>query len=319
MSGKRLFYVDSAVARLFFAQSDMINFQNVSKNFDGLNVVKGINFEISEGQVVGLLGPNGAGKTTTLRMMTGVLPASKGTVSVDGLNPIESIEIKKSIGYLPENNPIYDDMTVEEWLKYWNKIKQSESEVQISTLVAKTGLQSVYYRPISELSKGYKQRVGLAQAMLGDPRVLVLDEPTEGLDPNQRSEIHGLIKDLGKKRTVVISSHILGEITKMCNRVMIMNQGQIAADGSPDQLISSAGGQQTVEVELKGTGIVTVLKAIKGVTEVSKDENKYVLTVAGKKDIRLEVFEMAKAKKWELYELTRRQADLEEVFKQLTK
>ncbi len=299
----------------------MIELSQVSKRFGSQRVINNISFKINEGEIVGLLGPNGAGKTTTLRMITGVLPASSGRVMVEDENPLDNVEVRKKLGYLPEDNPLYRDMTVEEWLKYWVKIKQlPNSEDQIRTVVKKTGLESVYYRLIGELSKGFRQRTGLAQAMLGNPKVLVLDEPSEGLDPNQRQEIQKLVKELGQKRTVIVSSHVLGEVAKMCNRLMILHQGQIVADGTADELTMTKGGKQIIEVEVKGKGVKTGLKELKGVVAVTDEENsRYRLTVKGSEDMRLAVFQLAKKQNWDLYELTRKKVELAEVFSELTR
>jgi len=302
----------------------MISLQSVSKHFDHLQVIKNISFQISEGEIVGLLGPNGAGKTTTLRMITGVLPPSSGNITINKSDPIADHTIRQSIGYLPENNPLYDEMTVQEWLKFWWQIRNPNSkdtmDDSIREIVKKTGLEQVFYRLISELSKGYRQRTGLAQAMLGNPKIMILDEPSEGLDPNQRKEIQKLVKELGSQRTVIISSHVLGEISKMCNRLMIMHQGKIVADGSPEELTTSAGSQQIINIEVKGTGIATQLKKIKGVSDINKLENNhYQIAVDSSQDLRLQIYQTAVKNKWELYELTRKQVELEDVFSKLTR
>lgn len=298
----------------------MITLNQVSKKFGNLKVIKNLNLKIKEGEIVGLIGPNGAGKTTTLKMISGVLPPSTGQILINNQNPIENIAIRKNIGYLPENNPLYDEMTVEEWLKYWSKIRHlSDPDIEIKQVVKKTGLQSVYYRLISELSKGYRQRVGVAQAMLGNPNILILDEPSEGLDPNQRKEIQNLVHELGKKRTVIISSHVLGEISKMCTRLIVLHQGKIVADGTNETLTSNVNKNQIIETEIKGKAVISGLKTISHVTNVNKtDTNRYLITVNTSKDIRLQIFKLAVKKNWELYELTRKQVELEDVFSQLT-
>ncbi len=302
----------------------MIEFNQVSKKFGSLQVLNNLNFKIGTGEVVGLLGPNGAGKTTTLRTMSGLLPASSGSVKIEGVDPVENDGIKHDLGFLPENNPLYEEMTVEEWLSFWSQIKyQTLRKDEIKDAVRKSGLADVYYRPIMELSKGYRQRVGLAQAILGQPKILILDEPTEGLDPNQRHDIHNLIKDLGKKRTVIISSHVLSEISKMCSRVMIMHQGTIVADGTPESLGKAAGGGQVIEVVIEGARVLGGLKKISGVKEVSEIEedgpgSRYIITSNPDMDLRVDVFRTAAEKKWKLYELVRKQVALEDVFTQLT-
>lgn len=305
----------------------MISFSNVSKRYGQLTVLRQLNFSIESGEIVGLLGPNGAGKTTTLKALTGVLPPSQGVVTVDGSDPLFSSETKRLIGFLPESNPLYDDMTVEEWLRFWSKIKHDGqvSDEQILKSVERAGLSDVYYRFIGQLSKGYRQRVGLAQAILSEPKILVLDEPTEGLDPNQRKDIHTLIRELGKDRTVIISSHVLSEITHMCNRVMILHQGKIVGDGTPDDLAEQMSGKQLVTVIASGRGILGQLKKLTGVSEVSEIKGStgkpstFKVSAEPSAEVRLPIFKLAATKKWQLYELHRQQVGLEEIFSELTK
>ena len=304
----------------------MIELKQIAKQFNQRQVINNLNLTIKEGEIVGLLGPNGAGKTTTVRMIAGVLPPSKGQVSINDIDLFdEEKKSKAKIGYLPENNPVYDDMTVEEFLIFWANIKamdKSSQSQRIKEVVKKTGLTDVYYRPISELSKGYRQRVGLAQAILDKPDILLLDEPTEGLDPNQRREIHDLITSLGKKRTVIICSHVLSEITRMCNRIIIINHGAIVAD-SPVADLGNLGSGNCYEVMLKGKNIEKALTNLKGVNKIETIENKpasiYRVFTKSANDLRLPIFNLAKEKNWELYELTRKQQDLEALFAQVTK
>jgi len=304
----------------------MIELKQIAKQFNQRQVINNLNLTIKEGEIVGLLGPNGAGKTTTVRMIAGVLPPSKGQVSINGIDLFdEEKKSKTRIGYLPENNPVYDDMTVEELLIFWANIKamdKSSQSQRIKEVIKKTGLADVYYRPISELSKGYRQRVGLAQAILDKPDILLLDEPTEGLDPNQRREIHDLITSLGKKRTVIICSHVLSEITRMCNRIIIINHGIIVTD-SPVADLGSLSSGNCYEAMLKGKGIEKALTSLKEVNKVETIENKpasiYRVFTNSANDLRLPIFNLAKEKDWELYELTRKQQDLEELFTQVTK
>ncbi len=304
----------------------MIELKQIAKQFNQRQVINNLNLTIKEGEIVGLLGPNGAGKTTTVRMIAGVLPPSKGQVSINDIDLFdEEKKSKAKIGYLPENNPVYDDMTVEEFLIFWANIKtmdKSSQSQRIKEVVKKTGLTDVYYRPISELSKGYRQRVGLAQAILDKPDILLLDEPTEGLDPNQRREIHDLITSLGKKRTVIICSHVLSEITRMCNRIIIINHGAIVAD-SPVADLGNLNSGNCYEVMLKGKNIEKALTNLKGVNKIETIENKpasiYRVFTKSANDLRLPIFNLAKEKNWELYELTRKQQDLEALFAQVTK
>ncbi len=305
----------------------MIELKNVSKRFDTQVAVKDVTFTIATGEVVGFLGPNGAGKTTTVRMIAGVLPPSRGKVLVNGRDLFaDEVTHRPHIGYLPENNPIYDDMTVEEFLQMWatlKQIKKVEQKKAIEEAVVSSGLNDVYYRPINELSKGYRQRTGLAQAILSKPDILLLDEPTEGLDPNQRRDIHTLIKGIGKQRTVIICSHVLPEVTKMCSRVMIINHGEIAADSPTEKLDTLAGGKHTYEVVATGKTIEKDLASMPEVSAVEKNGNdkevRWIVSSTSKKDLRLPIFELAKKKDWKLYELVRKQQDLEDIFAMLTK
>lgn len=305
----------------------MISLTSVSKNFDTVKVIKDISLTIKEGEIIGLLGPNGAGKTTTVRMIAGVLPPSSGTVTINDQDLFDpELSSRPHIGYLPENNPLFDDMTVEEFLRYWAELKHIAKENQsaeIRKTVKSTGLEAVYYRPITELSKGYRQRLGLAQAILSNPDILILDEPTEGLDPNQRNDIHKLLTDLGKKRTVIICSHVLSEITKICNRIIIINQGQIVADSPTSQLSSLASKAQIYELLAKGKSIKVELQKLDKVSKVEEQKDsmavRYLVHSDSKKDLRLDIFKLAVKNKWNLYELVLRKTDLEDIFSQLTK
>lgn len=301
----------------------MITLLSISKQFNNNTVVKNINLKISPGEIIGLLGPNGAGKTTTLRMIAGVLPQSEGTIEINGKDIREFAgSIKKKIGFLPENNPLYDEMTVEEYLNFWAGIKGiDEDEIQKAKdfVVEACGITDVYYRPIGELSKGYRQRVGLAQAILTKPDILILDEPTEGLDPNQRHDIAQLIKNLGKKRTVIISSHVLSEIEKIANRMIIIHKGIIVADETPDNMRKIGTHGNFIEIEIKGKNVASALSDIEGVKNVKAEKNNYYLVeVEGKKDIREIIFKTAVSKKWILLTLVQKQQQLEDVFSQLT-
>ena len=301
----------------------MIVLKKVEKNFGENKAVDGISLTIKPGEIVGLLGPNGAGKTTTLRMLAGVLPPTKGTITIDGKGFDETEQtLKGRIGYLPEENPLYDDLTVEEHLKFWASMKHlgvEETAEAIEFAIEKTGIREVYYRLIGELSKGYRQRVGLAQAILARPDILLLDEPTEGLDPNQRRDIQTLLSDLKVSRTVIVSSHVLSEITKIASRIIIISQGQVVGDDSPDNLVKEEGGKQTVEVEIEGTGVVSGIKSLKNIEEVVKEKtNYYQVTSDSKKDIRPEIFNLAVKKKWVILTMKLVERKLEDVFSELT-
>ena len=305
----------------------MIQLEKVTKKFGPTVAVDEISLSIKEGEIVGLLGPNGAGKTTTVRMIAGVLPTTSGKILIDGKDlEGNDREIKKKIGYLPEDNPLYDELTVEEYLKLWADLKGVEAKKDtLRFVIEKANLASVYYRPIAQLSKGFRQRVGLAQAILAQPEILLLDEPTEGLDPNQRREIHSLVKFLGKERTVIICSHVLPEVARMCNRVIIIHQGKVVADGKPHQLSRLSGNEQIVEVEIAGAGVLADLKKLAGITQVSEEKGKatkgkyFVLKSNLKEDLRPAILELVKKKHWQLWTILRKEAELEEIFAQLTK
>ncbi|EKD62685.1 MAG: ABC transporter [uncultured bacterium] len=300
----------------------MITLSKLSKRFDRQLVVNDVNIKINEGEIVGLLGPNGAGKTTTLRMIAGVLPPSKGKVEIDGTDITLDGSIKKRIGFLPENNPLYDEMTVEEYLAFWADMKgiaKSDQQDAIDFVVDRCGISEVYYRPISELSKGYRQRVGFSQAILTKPDILIFDEPTEGLDPNQRQDIANLIRDLGKKRTVIISSHVLAELAKIASRMIIIHKGAVVADETPENLRKLGSSSQIVELEVKGTGVLSTLKKIDGVVDVSETrKNYFVVEVNKKQDIREDLYDLSVKNKWKLLTLVARERAIEDVFGQLT-
>ena len=304
----------------------MIELINLTKKYAGKKVVDTINLKISQGEVVGLLGPNGAGKTTTIRMTAGTLPMSSGEVLVENQNILEHEEVKKLIGYLPENNPLYENLTVEEFLNFWFNLKslnlKNRSEV-ISRVIKALDLKEVYYRPITELSKGFKQRTGLAQALLADPKILLLDEPTEGLDPNQRREVSQLILGLGKERTVVICSHVLSEITRMCSRVVIINKGKVVADNTVENLTKLSSDRQVLNLIVSGSGFREELSKLPDIVEVeiiseSMGKTKITIEVGGGRDMRSSIFKLAEEKNWELFELSSGKHSLEDVFTQLT-
>lgn len=304
----------------------LLQLQDVAKRFDGITAVDRVSFTVDRGQVVGFLGPNGAGKSTTMRMITQFLDPDAGAIRFDGV-PIENDPrgVKRRIGYLPENNPLYGDMLVSDYLDFIADLRQldgGEKARAIDEAVQATGLASVFYRPIGDLSKGFRQRTGLAQAILHRPELLVLDEPTEGLDPNQRLEIRRLIGDLGRERTVLLSTHVLSEVRQSCSRLLIINKGRIVADGAVDALVQRAEGGRQVRVEAKGDRVIEKLGAVPGVARVQPDVGttgvRAVLTVAGDTDVRPAIFELAKAEGWTLYELYQEQGNLEDLFRQLT-
>jgi ABC-2 type transport system ATP-binding protein len=304
----------------------LLQLQNIAKRFDGITAVDQVSFTIDRGQVVGFLGPNGAGKSTTMRMITQFLDPDAGTIHFDGVPVADDPRaVKRRIGYLPENNPLYGDMLVCDYLDFIAELRRlagSEKARAIDEAVQATGLDTVYYRPIGDLSKGYRQRTGLAQAILHRPELLVLDEPTEGLDPNQRLEIRRLIGDLGKERTVLLSTHVLSEVRQSCSRLLIINKGKLVADGAVDALVERAEGGRQVRVEATGDRVLEQLGAVPGVARVEPEAGaagvRAVLTVSGDADVRPAIFELAKREGWTLYELYQEPGNLEDLFRQLT-
>lgn len=268
----------------------MIQVENVSKRYGHSIALDNVSFTINEGEILGFLGPNGAGKSTTMNIITGYTSATDGTVKVDGVDILENPnEVKKKIGYLPELPPLYQDMTVEEYLTFVSRIKKVEranQEKRIKEIMGIVKIADVKNRLIKNLSKGYRQRVGLAQAIIGDPEVLVLDEPTVGLDPKQIIEIRNLIKELGKKHTIILSSHILSEVSAVCDRVIIINKGQIVASGTPDELSSKLSYSNKLSLRVKGNEN-SILKTVKKCDGIKTIESKGSLE-AGTVDILVE-------------------------------
>src|SRR3989344_6346616 len=268
----------------------MITVSNISKSFGETKAVADLSFSIGKGEIVGLLGPNGAGKTTTMRMLTGFLSADSGLIKIGDfdilLNPLEA---QKIIGYMPENNPIYKDMLVSELFDFIANIrdlKGSRRKEGIEFAVNSTGINEVYYYPIQELSKGFRQRVGMAMALLHRPAVLIMDEPTEGLDPNQRTEVRNLIRKLAKGHTVLLSTHVMQEVEAVCSRLIIINNGRLVADGSPDKLIRQSGIKNSFTVILEGKNVLAILKTIKEITDMKvtkKQADKINLRLQGRK------------------------------------
>ncbi|WP_370087673.1 ATP-binding cassette domain-containing protein [Ekhidna sp.] len=301
--------------------------ENLTKKYGVQKAVNDISFEINTGEVVGFLGPNGAGKSTTMKMITCFMAPTAGDVTVEGASILSDPEsVKRKIGYLPENNPLYLDMPIVDYLRFSAEIQgvhKSDIPTRIGEMIEKCGLDAEKHKNIQELSKGYRQRVGLAQAMIHDPEVLILDEPTTGLDPNQIVEIRKLIKELGKEKTVILSSHILSEVEATCDRILIINKGRIVADGTADTLRQQAQGQEllTVHIEASKGDIQKELLGLKTVETVSAIEGKeHWFTVQSKPDAssRKEVFDLCVSKKWYLLEMTGMETRLEDVFRNLT-
>jgi len=305
----------------------LLSLDRVSKHFNGVPAVDDVTFTVDCGQVVGFLGPNGAGKSTTMRMITQFFEPDAGAIRLDGVPLGEaSREAKQRIGYLAENNPLYGEMLVSEYLEFVARLRALNGAARRSGLdeaIAATSIEEVFHRPIGELSKGFRQRVGLAAAILHRPDLLVLDEPTEGLDPNQRVEIRRLIAALGRERTVILSTHILPEVQFTCSRLLIINRGRIVADGPVDDLISRAKDGARIAVEAAGPGVSDRLAELPGVTRVERheadgDRVRVTVSTGAAEDLRPRIFELAKTAGWTLYELHQEAGSLEDLFRQLT-
>lgn len=309
-----------------------IKVENLTKYYGQQAAVKDVSFEINTGEIVGFLGPNGAGKSTTMKMITTYLTPNSGKIYVNELDTEEqSLEVRRKIGYLPEQNPLYLDMNVLDYIEYaamLESVPKSEIPKSIKRVVDICGLGDVQHKDIGELSKGYKQRVGLAQAMVHNPEVLILDEPTSGLDPNQIIEIRNLIKKLGKEKTLVLSTHILQEVEATCDRVLIINKGEIVADGSPDSLQDKFKGQVVVNLILKKESLdkELVLRAISSIrnidkAKISKEDDKVIeLIVSGTKgsDVREDIFRKIVSMNMVILGLHQEETSLEDIFRQLT-
>jgi ABC-2 type transport system ATP-binding protein len=310
-----------------------IKVENLSKFYGSQQAVKNISFEIKTGEIVGFLGPNGAGKSTTMKMITTYLTPNDGMISVNNTDTQENpVEVRKKIGYLPEQNPLYSDMNVLDYLVYAAEL-QSVPKEQINDSVKKMvkvcGLEDVKHKDIGELSKGYKQRVGLAQAMIHNPDVLLLDEPTSGLDPNQIIEIRKLIKDLGKQKTLMLSTHILQEVQATCDRVIIINNGEIVADGTTDSLQRSFQGQVSIKLSVKKDprfGKEKVISLFEGINNIDKvkfvsdNDKSWALELLASKgnDVREDVFRKIVSNDLVLLELHQEETSLEDIFRKLT-
>ncbi len=308
----------------------MILLDNVTKYYGSFLAVDHLTTTINKGEVLGLLGPNGAGKTTTMRMLTGFLQPSDGHISVKdidvGIEPQKALQI---MGYLPESAPLYHDMLVFDYLEYVAAIrsmKGSQASDRIKTLSELCGIETVMHKPIAVLSKGYKQRVGLAHAMMGDPEILVLDEPTSGLDPNQIVEIREIIRQIGKEKTVVLSTHILSEAEATCDRIVILHQGKVAADGTPAELKNRTRNSRRIYVGLQNadfTAAATQLAELPGIEAISQDEQadgsvRFALTTNRNADLMGPLYQQIKATDWMLTEFHQENESLESIFRDLT-
>lgn len=304
----------------------MISVDGLSKSYGDFKAVDDISFKIKGGEITGLLGPNGAGKTTTLRMLSCYLAPDSGSITVDDKKSLEnSLEIKRKIGYLPESAPLYGDMMVYDYLKYVAEIRGISDEKRITEVAGICRISDVMHKNINELSKGYKQRVGLAHAMIHDPEILILDEPTSGLDPIEIVEIRNLIKELGKSKTVILSTHILSEVEATCDRVIIINRGRIVADDSTENLQSAVKGDKDIVLRVSGTDFIGLKSSVSGISGVknvaSIDGDEFtsaVLTVDHQAEVRPELFRIAVQNNWIIYEMKQEHLSLENVFRELT-
>ncbi|MCL4142065.1 UNVERIFIED_CONTAM: hypothetical protein GTU68_047918 [Idotea baltica] len=290
--------------------------ENLTKIYGDQKAVNDISFEIKTGEVVGFLGPNGAGKSTTMKMITCYMAPTAGKIFLEG-----------KIGYLPENNPLYTDMAIIDYLKFCAEIQGVEKSIindRIHKMVDMCGLNLERHKRISELSKGYRQRVGLAQAMIHDPEVLVLDEPTTGLDPNQIIEIRKLIKELGKEKTVILSSHILSEVEATCDRILIINRGKIVADGTSETLRGQAQGKEMVKVQIEASNGAEIeksliaLASVESVKELEEKKNFFLVQSKPEMSSKKELFDICVKNNWYLTELTGIETKLEDVFREVT-
>jgi ABC-2 type transport system ATP-binding protein len=294
--------------------------EQLTKIYGEQRALDGISFEVKPGDILGFLGPNGAGKSTTMKILTGYIPQTEGRASVCGFDVQEqSIEVRKNIGYLPELNPLYTDMFVKEYLLFIADLQQlgKQSNKVVEIMIERTGLTLERKKKIGQLSKGYKQRVGLAQAMLHNPKVLILDEPTSGLDPNQVGEMRDLIREIGRDKTVILSTHIMQEVEAMCNRVVIINKGKIVADDKIEKLQQKLTGEVNITVEFKNEVKESILKEISGVMSVKQKGKKYQLRCST--DIREELSMMVSQQNWILLSMNLEEDSLEDVFQKLTK
>ena len=300
-----------------------VSVQALTKIYGKQKAVDNVSFEVKKGEIIGFLGPNGAGKSTTMKIATCYLPPTSGSVQVCEFDVATNPnEVRKKIGYLPENNPLYLDMYVQEYLQFTGSIygltgkKLSE---RVAEMIELTGLQREQHKKIGMLSKGYRQRVGLANALIHDPEVLILDEPTTGLDPNQIIEIRNLIKKVGEQKTVIFSTHVLQEVQAICDRVIIINLGKIVADDSTQQLLKKANAQKTITVQLAQSIEATEWQKIEGVAQAQRiGENLYELAIAIEKDVRADIFSYAAQQGWTLLELKQNENSLEKIFHSLT-
>ena len=310
----------------------MIHVENLTKYYKDFCAVDKISFDIEKGEILGLLGPNGAGKTTTLRMLTGYFPPTSGAIRVNGLDIIKDrLEIKNIMGYLPESAPLYHSMLVYDYLSYVADIRGldgKKKETRLRELADLCGIGEIMHRSVNELSKGLKQRVGLAHAMMNDPQIFVLDEPTSGLDPNQIVEIRKIIKQIGKEKTVILSTHILSEVEATCDRVVIINKGKIAADDKTENLKQSTGKEYYIHLVLANVGLQEFkdqfedMRGLEKIESIHGEENGSLtvrLVCRSDVDLRGQIYQTIKETSWIILEFYRETRTLENIFRELTR
>ena len=307
----------------------MIEVKNVTKKYGKFIAVDNISFTINEGEIIGLLGPNGAGKSTTMNMLTGFIEQTEGEIIIDGYNTLKkNKKAKKEIGYMPEGVPLYTDLTVKEFITYMAEIKnvdRKNRKEKVQEIINKTGLKDVQKKLIKNLSRGYKQRVSMAGALIGDPKILILDEPTVGLDPKQITEIRNLIKELGKTHTVILSSHILSEVSQICNKVIIINKGKIVAIDTPENLEAKVSNKNCLYVtvedpEDKMNTIKNKIKEIKKIELVEKNEDgtkQYMIESEDNEDLRKMIFSELAKEDITIFEMKKADTTLEDAFMKL--
>ncbi len=301
--------------------------ENLTKRYGVQKAVDNISLKVATGEILGFLGPNGAGKTTTMKIITNFISADEGEVYIGGKSlKSDPLEIKRHIGYLPENNPLYQEMPVIDYLEFCariNEIERSKVAARVADMIRITGLNSEKHKKIFELSKGYRQRVGLAQAMIHDPEILILDEPTSGLDPNQIAEIRKLIRELGREKTVILSTHILPEVEATCDRIFIINKGKLVADGTAESLRKKAQGSDILRVRIEDGDINQIYKGLQSLSAVTmvdfadRQKNRFDVHCRSE-EVKREIFRLCVEKNWVLTEMTPFETSLEDIFRELT-
>ncbi len=295
---------------------------NITKNYGEQKALDDVSFAIQPGNIVGLLGPNGAGKSTMMKILTGFIPATSGTATINGMDVLEeSLAVRRLVGYLPENNPLYHEMYVKEYLEFVAGIYHLKNKkARVDEMIELTGIVPEYRKRIGALSKGYRQRVGLAQALIHDPEILILDEPTSGLDPNQLLEIRQLIQQIGSRKTVMLSTHIMQEVTQLCQRVIIINNGKIVADDTTANLQNPEKVEQVLVIEFDKPIAAEKLLKIDGIHKAESDGlNRWVITSTASHDVRPDLFQLAVREQLTVLSLQKRDDSLEQIFQSLTK